>query len=435
MDSKVLGGLALLIIVILAAGFFMMQGGEETPTGEGEVASPAGQEAKEVMIKVGLLVDETGPTSDVGKGYAMGAEAAFKYFNEKGIYTKDGVRVKIEYIKRDYAYKPDQAEAFYKEFRDKYGVIAVIGWGTADTEKLADTVARDKVVYISASYSAKLTIKPYNFFPAPDYSTQACAGVAWAAEMKPGGKLALLYDHKVAYSRSPIPAIKAVAEALGLQLAGDYDLSLKSTEATAERVVSDASTENPDILWCGNTISSCSLAVKAMAKVGLDGMLLANVWGFDERVVELVGDAGKGRMAGVSPFVYPMFADQMNAEGIKIVREAAKAAGYEEDVNLRFVQGFLNVWLLIQAIERTDSNALQSQGGEALKAALESSCNGESFTFGGLTADDVRFCPDNHLAHKKVYVVVLNEAGSLEIQGPYEAPAQVDCVKATIEQG
>ncbi|MCE4602780.1 MAG: ABC transporter substrate-binding protein [Desulfurococcales archaeon] len=435
MDSKVLAGIAVIVIIVLAAGFFMMQGGEEAATETAtETPAEAPAEGKEITINVGLLVDETGPTSDVGKGYAMGAEAAFKYFNDKGIYTKDGVRVKIEYIKRDYAYKPDQAEAFYKEFRDKYGVIAIIGWGTADTEKLADTVARDKIVYISASYSAKLTIKPYNFFPAPDYSTQACAGVAWVAEQMPDAKLALLYDHKVAYSRSPIPAIKAVAEALGLQLAGDYDLSLRATEATAERVVSDASTENPDVLWCGNTISSCSLAVKAMAKVGLDGMLLANVWGFDERVVELVGDAGKGRMAGISPFVYPMFAEEMGAKGIETVKEAARTAGFSEnDVNLRFVQGFLNVWLLVQAIERTDSTSLQEKGGEALKAALESSCNGEPFRFGGLTADDVRFCPDSHLAHKKVYVVVFSSAGSLEIEGPYEAPGQVDCVKATIQ--
>ncbi len=436
MDSKVLGAVILVLIIIVAAGFMLTQRGEEAG-GATETGSPAeAAPEKEITIKVGLLVDETGPTSDVGKGYAKGAEAAFKYFNEKGIYTKDGVRVKIEYIKRDYAYKPDQAEAFYKEFRDKYGVIAIIGWGTADTEKLADTVARDKIVYISASYSAKLTIKPYNFFPAPDYSTQACAGIAWAADKYPGGKLALLYDHKVAYSRSPITAIKEVANALGLQVVGDFDLSLKATETSAERVVSDAAASNPDILWCGNTISSCSLAVKAMGKIGLDAMLLANVWGFDERVPSLVGDAGKGRMAGISPFVYPMFADEMNADGIKILREAAKMAGISEDeINLRFTQGFLNVWLLVQAIERTDSKDLQDIGGEALKAALESSCQGEPFKFGGLTADEVRFCPDQHLAHKKVFIVEYTQNGNLEIMGPYTAPENVDCAKVTIEQG
>ncbi|MEB3774341.1 MAG: ABC transporter substrate-binding protein [Desulfurococcales archaeon] len=445
MNSKVLGGIVLIVIIILA-GFFLLGGreGETTTTGttgattpaEKTETTPTGEAPKEITINVGLLVDETGPTSDVGKGYSLGAETAFKYFNDKGIYTKDGVKVNIKYIKRDYAYKPDQAEAFYKEFRDKYGVIAIIGWGTADTEKLADTVAKDKIAYISASYSAKLTVKPYNFFPAPDYSTQACAGIAWASQFKPGGKLALLYDHKVAYSRSPIPAVKAVAQALGMQLVGDFDLSLKATEASAERVISDASTKNPDIFWCGNTISSCSLAVKAMYKLGVDAMLLSNVWGFDERVTQLVGEAGYGRMAGVTPFVYPMFADELGADGIKILREAAKAAGVPEDkIDLRFTQGFLNVWLLVQAIERTDSKSLQEKGGEAIKEALESSCNGEPFKFGGLTADDVRFCPNNHVAHSKVYIVEFTKEGKLKIEGPYQAPKEVDCVKVTIEQG
>ena len=430
MDSRVIAALIVVVVIVAALGYFMTRGGEQA----GEAGTGAGETGKTMTIRVGLLVDETGPTSDVGKGYSLGAETAFKYFNEKGIYTKDGVRVKIEYIKRDYAYKPDQAEAFYKEFRDKYGVIAIIGWGTADTEKLADAVARDKIVYISASYSAKLTVKPFNFFPAPDYSTQACAGMAWAAEKEPGGRLALLYDYKVAYSRSPIPAIKAVAQALGLQLAGDYDLSLKATEASAERVVSSAAAENPDILWCGNTISSCTLAARAMGKLGLDAMMLANVWGFDERVPDLVGEVGYGKMAGISPFVYPMFADEMNADGINVLREAAQMAGVPDDkVNLRFLQGFLNVWLLVQAIERVDSQSLQDKGGEALKQALESSCNGEPFTFGGLTADEVRFCPGEHLAHKKVFIVELTPQGRLAVSGPYEAPQQVDCVKATIE--
>ncbi|MCE4600906.1 MAG: ABC transporter substrate-binding protein [Desulfurococcales archaeon] len=432
MDLKVAGGVILVIIIILAAAYVFMGkgggGGAETTT----TAAPA----KEITINVGLLVDETGPTSDVGKGYSLGAETALKYFNEKGIYTKDGVRVKINYIKRDYAYKPDQAEAFYKEFKEKYHVIAIIGWGTADTEKLSDTVAKDKVVYISASYSAKLTVKPYNFFPAPDYSTQACAGLSFLAQEKPGGNLVLLYDHKVAYSRSPIPAIKSVAQQLNLNLAGDFDLPLKATESTAETVISDAATKNPDCFWCGNTISSCTLAVKAMHKLGVNGILLANVWGFDERVVDLVGEAGYGRMAGVSPFVYPMFADSLGAKGIETLREAAKMFNVPSDkIDLRFTQGFLNVWLLVQAIERTDSQSLQQKGGEALKAALESSCNGEPFSFGGLTADVLRFCPGNHVPYVKSYVVVLDTDGTFKIKGPFEPPKGANCAQITIQQG
>lgn len=82
---------AVVVLVIIAAAAYFLMGGEEAAGGAGG--------EKTITINVGLLVDETGPTSDVGKGYALGAELAFKYFNEKGIYTKDGVRVNINYIK------------------------------------------------------------------------------------------------------------------------------------------------------------------------------------------------------------------------------------------------------------------------------------------------------------------------------------------------
>ncbi len=414
-------GLAAIVVIIVAAAalFFMGRGGEET-AGEEEV----------ITINVGLLVDETGPTSDVGIGYARGAEAAFKYFNEKGIYTKDGVRVEINYIKRDYAYNPTQAEEFYREFRDRYNVIAVIGWGTADTEKLSDQVARDKIVYISASYSAKLVVKPYNFFPAPDYSTQACAGLAWLREEYGGGKIALAYDSKVAYSRSPIPAIKEASKILGLEVVGDFDLPLRASEADAERVAREIKAAGADFVWCGNTISSCSLLARALAKVGADVVMLVNVWGFDERSPDLVGEEAYGMVAGISPFIYPVFAS--GVEGFNVIYEAAELAGIpREEVTLRFVQGFVNVWLLVKAIESVTSEDLLSRGGEALKEILES----QTFDFGGITAAPVKFQPGFHVPYKDVYIVMLAEDGSLVLEGKYSAPEGIDCARVTIERG
>jgi branched-chain amino acid transport system substrate-binding protein len=202
-----------IIIVVAAAALLAARGGAPSTTsatsptggGGGGAASPsattttqtAAGGGKEITLNIGLLVDKSGPTSGVGRPYAKGAEAAFKYFNEKGVYTKDGVRVKLNYIERDYGYNPTRAQQYYKEFRDRYGVVAIVGWGTADTEQLSHQVAKDHILYISASYSAKLVRMPYNFFPAPDYSTQACAAVTWMAEKKPHATLVLLYDHTV----------------------------------------------------------------------------------------------------------------------------------------------------------------------------------------------------------------------------------------------
>ncbi|NOZ88568.1 MAG: ABC transporter substrate-binding protein [Crenarchaeota archaeon] len=428
---------AIVVIVVVVAAALLMGGGapQQAPaqeTQQPQQAPAAGGEAGKTMeINVGFLVDLSGPTSDVGKEYVKGAEAAFKYFNEKGIYTSDGVRVKINYIKRDYGYKPPKAAEFYQEFRDRYHVVAIVGWGTADTESLSDQTARDKILYISASYSAKLVVKPYNFFPAPDYSTQACAAVAWMAQQKPGATVALLYDHKVAYSKSPIPAIKAMAEKLGLKVV-DVDLPLKADEAAAEAAIREAMKSNPDFLWCGNTIGSCSLAARAAAKLGLDAVMIANVWGFDERFPKLAAADVAGRAGGVSPWKWPSVADP-NAPGYRELFEAAKMAGYKpEEVNLRFMQGFMNVWLLVKAIERTTAKDLQERGGEALKEALESSCQGEPIKLGDITPE-MRYCPGNHLPFKSSYIVIW-DGEKFVFHGPI-TPEGVDCVKATLEGG
>jgi len=427
---------AIVVIVVVAAAAFMLAGrggggattATTSPTQTSPAASPGGgQGGKEITLNVGLLVDTSGPTSGVGRPYAMGAEAAFKYFNEKGVYTSDGVRVKLNYIKRDYGYNPTRAQQYYKEFRDQYHVVAIVGWGTADTEQLSSQTAKDKILYISASYSAKLVKQPYNFFPAPDYSTQACAAVTWMAGKKPGATLVLLYDHTVAYSKSPIPAIKAIAEKLGLKVY-DVNLPLKASDADAENAIQQAAQYKPDFIWCGNTISSCSRAAKAMAKYGLDAVMVADVWGFDERFPKLTGVPEKiaGKAAGVSPWLWPE--GRENQPGYRELYEAAKML--DAKVDLHFMQGFMNVWLLVKAIERTDSKTLMEKKGEALKNALESSCNGDPIKLGDITPE-MRYCPGNHLPFKSSYIVVW-DGKDFKFEGPI-TPEGVDCVKVTIE--
>ena len=83
-------------------------------------------------IKIGGIFDLTGGTGDVGAPYAVGAKDYINYVNKQG-----GVNgKKIELIDTDYAYKIPQAVSAYKDQVSK-GVIAILGWGTGDTEAIA----------------------------------------------------------------------------------------------------------------------------------------------------------------------------------------------------------------------------------------------------------------------------------------------------------
>src|SRR5215813_8837241 len=104
-------------------------------------------------IKIGNLVDLTGPTSDQGKDIAQGRNDATQYINEKG-----GVNGrKLELVSVEYGFQPPRAVAAYKKFVQDDKVLLVLGYGTPDTEALRPFITKDKVPYISGSYSGHLT--------------------------------------------------------------------------------------------------------------------------------------------------------------------------------------------------------------------------------------------------------------------------------------
>ena len=57
----------------------------------------------------------------------------------------------------DYGYQAPRAVSQYQSWAQRERVVAIQGWGTADTEALVRFVTRDRIPYISGSYSAALT--------------------------------------------------------------------------------------------------------------------------------------------------------------------------------------------------------------------------------------------------------------------------------------
>src|SRR5213594_1216651 len=133
------------------------------------------------VIKLGNLVDLTGPTSDQGKDIAQGRNDAVQYINEKG-----GVNgKKLELVSVEYGFQPPRAVAAYKKFVEDDKVLLVLGYGTPDTEALRPFITKDKMPYISGSYSGHLTdpkMTPYNFPGGIDYTSQIRIFLNWVKE-------------------------------------------------------------------------------------------------------------------------------------------------------------------------------------------------------------------------------------------------------------
>src|SRR3970040_1382399 len=171
-------------------------------------------------VKLGSLNDMTGPTSDVGKDVALGIREARQYVNDTGGINGKKIRLYLY----DYGYRVPEAITTYKRFRDFDKVPAVLGWGTGDTEALSPTVNKDRMPYLSHSFSAHITAPKKttdNFVYGTDYSSNARV-------CKP--RFVALYAAAVPYASAPIKAIKDQATLLGFEIGKDQDIPLTALD-------------------------------------------------------------------------------------------------------------------------------------------------------------------------------------------------------------
>ena len=352
-------------------------------------------------IRVGGLMDCTGATSDVGKDYAIGMADAFKYINSQG-----GVNgKKIKYTWFDYGYRIPEAITKYKMAK-RMGSVAIMGWGTGDTEALSPTVNKDKIPYVSASYSAHLTNPaktPYNLFFASDYSTNARACITawfdkkWAknpdfGKRKP--RFACCYMFASPYCSAPIKAIKNQAKLLGFEIGPDQDVSLFALDTKSQ--VMALKSFNPDVVWHGNTTMSVSATIRDAFALGLSTGWIVNNWGFDENLPRLAGEAAEGVM-GATPCAF--FGE--NVKNMDIV--VASAEKYSPGVPIgkrlnRTVQAWGDALVLWEALKRADAAGVditkKGSGPEVMKKGFETLRNFDI----GLGAAPISYTATDHRA-------------------------------------
>jgi branched-chain amino acid transport system substrate-binding protein len=260
------------------------------------------------VIKLGSLNDMTGATSDVGKDYALGIGEAIHYINDTG--GINGKKIKLYQF--DYGYRIPEALTKYNLFK-RLKCIAVLGWGTGDTEALSPTVARDKMPYVSASYSGHLGNPgktPYNLFFAPDYSTQARGLIqAWYDNVwkkhqdfgKRKPRLAFAYHVAVPFANASVPAGKDQAKILGYDVGPDQNVTLFAIDTKSQ--ILGLKKFKPDVVYHSNTVMSVAATLRDAYALKLGADHLIQNWGFDENLIKIAGPAAEGAY-GCAPWAF-----------------------------------------------------------------------------------------------------------------------------------
>jgi branched-chain amino acid transport system substrate-binding protein len=382
-----------------------------------------GGDEEEGEIHIGALYDQTGPTSDVGTDYALGVQEAIEYINDTG-----GINgKKIVLHGYDYGYDRSKAATLYAQMKDQDDVIAILGWGTGDTEALRASVADDQMPYVSASYSAHLTdpsVARYNFFNSSDYSSNARAALtAWYDEIwmkdarfqarrdageKP--RLINFYALEHPYANAPIQALKEHAAMLGFEIGPDQNVGLGDSEAATQ--VLAAKDFAPDVAWHGNTTASAFATVRDAVDNDLGADWIINNWGFDENLVDLLGAKAEAvNVAGVAPCAFygedVAMMDKVKEYAEKMHPDAPKRL-------VRTIQAWGNVMLLAEALKQADeADDLSGEG--ILTKGFETM---QGFDV-GLGFAPVTYTSSDHRGAHSPRVYVIRDGG-------FELLAQVD---------
>jgi len=388
---------------------------------DGDSVAVSGSSGDKV-IKLGGLFDESGATGDVGAPYADGERAFFENLNSKG--GIDGY--KVNFIGEDYAYDTSRAQQVYQGLRDRHEVVAVLGWGTADTEALRKQIINDKIPFFSASYSENLkdtgNESGFNYLTAASYSDQGRAILEWIEENHKGespARVALVYHKGHPFSESPIQDIKEYAkENLDgvVEITPDILIELGDTDPLTTLQSWSRSNEEPDYTIINYTWGQTRNVVRDAKSLGWETQFMGLNWTAGEGLIPAGEDNQQwvdvlDGYIGVVTHAFPT----EDLPGMEPIVEYLDSKGKTvEDINQKFVQGWATASIMAEAIKIAIAETDGDVTGTDIKDAIESI---KDFQLNGLGAD-VSFAPDNHAGTDKIRLGQLKD-GEWEIITEY----------------
>jgi branched-chain amino acid transport system substrate-binding protein len=360
-------------------------------------------EAGAQPIPVGHLMDNSGATSDVGVPYGQGVADTLTWVNR----TRNGIGGRtLNVLGFDYGYQAPRAVSQYQAWsRDR--VVAIQGWGTADTEALVRFVTRDRIPYISGSYSAALTdaggksgrqgveATPFNFFYGPSYSDALRAMLRWAADdwKAKGAAGRPKYVHMGGnhpYPNSPKEAGEAMARELGFEVLSPIVFALTPGDYTPQCLT--LKSQGANYAYLGNTAGSNISVLRACQTAGVQVQFLGNVWGMDENAMKAAGAAANGVIFPVrTAAVWGQQAPGM--ESIRQISRISDAAGTAYRP-VHYLAGACAAMLMVEAMESAAANGGQITG-ERIRDGFYVRKNWVPNGFAGV-CNPSTFTPDDH---------------------------------------
>ena len=367
------------------------------------------------VIKWGVLIDLSGPTSDWGKNQVKGQLDAMRWVNENG--GINGKELKLIVI--DDGYKVPRGVAGYNRLVDSEKVLGLYIQSTGTTMTLIKKIVADGVATIAASFTSKFQNPektPFSFFVSPSYGTMGRIALKWVRmtwkdnTRKP--KFCYLYpDNK--YGRDILAVGKDYAQKIGVDIGPDQVINWPTKDATVQ--LTNMSRYNPDYAYITSTAMNGAVILKNAKALGLKTKFISNIRNFEETLITLSGGAAEGSY-GVHP-IAPYGADVPGMK--KVVESHEKWHPGETGTNV-YVEGWVNILSVTEALKMADKAGDLTPSG--IRNAFEQF---RDFSTGGL-APPLTFTKTDHRASMAAKMYQIQDGKIVPVSDWIELPRDME---------
>jgi branched-chain amino acid transport system substrate-binding protein len=363
------------------------------------------------VIKWGVLIDLSGPTSDWGKNQVKGQLDATRWINgHGGINGKD-----LKLIVIDDGYKVPRGVAGYNRLVDSEKVPGLYIQSTGTTMTLAKKIVADGVATIAASFTSKFqnpAKTPFSFFVSPSYGTMGRIALKWIRDnwkdTSRNPRICYLYPDNN-YGRDILEVCKDYAKKIGVDVGPDQVINWPTKDATVQLM--NMKRYDPDFAYITSTAMNGAVILKNARSLGLRTKFISNIRNFEETLISLSGGAAEGTY-GVHP-IAPYGAPVPGME--KILESHEKWHPGEMGTNV-YVEGWVNILSVSEALRMADKAGRLTPSG--IRDAFE---RFKGFDTGGL-APPLTFTSTDHRASMAAKIYEIKNNKMEDVSGWIELP-------------
>ena len=341
------------------------------------------------MIKVGVILDMTGPAAYILSSACEAYRTYFHYINDQGGIHGRKIKLFIE----DDRYSIPMAIAAYKKLLNKDKVLSILSMGGSGQHKaLYDQIEKDKIPVLSNiawSYHVNKPLKRYSFHPSNDNIDEIKLMVDYIVKNVDTKKLRLAYvytDQEV--GKSGLGQLKESLKYQGLQLLAKEVIDLAAFDASSQVLTLKKKRINFILSLTG---AAGGLALLRDAKrLGYFPMIMSSFHLIGDDTVQIVGQAAKNLLMIGS--VGSWHDDEPGARRLREITLQHHSGSVEK---FKLNRHYSKFWVTAMILAEGLKNAGRNLDHETLITGLEKI---KDFDTGGLMPP-ISFSPTNRKAH------------------------------------